>query len=400
MTTPLAGAGRPPRRFRWRVLVVLLAAAVAPLAGWGWAARSLFAGALQVAPPLQPLLARSADALERRAGEGALVEELHGAELQLAQAELARRRLLDRVPRDFLVALLATVALVGAAAWLLGRRLSRPVEALADGMARYARGELDHEVPVPAAGDELAFLARAFNGMGRELAAQRARLQISEQLAAWRDVARTMAHDLKNPLTAMRMAVARLARPDRAESAAAEAVSLLQQELDVLIRMTQSFSDFARLPAPQRCPVDLVALLEEVAALYRDQAPSGSLPVTTPGPATVVGDEDQLRRAFGNLIKNAIEACAAGDGRVAIAVRALPGAIEVVVRDGGAGIAGPIEGADLVRGLGSAKAAGRRGLGLPIAQKIVHDHGGRLRLAPGVPRGTEAVVVLPAGSRS
>jgi two-component system nitrogen regulation sensor histidine kinase NtrY len=396
--SPLSAAARPPRRFRWKVLLVLLAAAATPLVGWGWAARSLFEGALQVAPPLQPLLARAAEALERGPGEGALVDELHGAELQLAQAELARRRLLDRLPRDFLLALAATEVLVGAAAWLLGRRLSRPVEALAEGMARYAQGDLTHEVRVPGGHDrdELAFLGRALNGMGRELAAQRARLQVTEQLAAWRDVARTMAHDLKNPLTAMRMALARLARPDRSESAAGEAVSLLQQELDVLIRMTQSFSDFARLPEPERRALDLTALLEEVAALYRDQAPGGGLAVQAPARPVVVGDADQLRRAFGNLVKNALEACDGGEVRVLIALRALPGAVEVVVRDGGRGIAAPIEGADLVRGLGSAKAPGRRGLGLPIAQKIVHEHGGRLRLAPAAPRGTDAVVVLPA----
>jgi two-component system nitrogen regulation sensor histidine kinase NtrY len=390
MTAP--DKARPPRRFRRRVLLVLLVAAVGPLLAVGWAARSLFEGALQLAPPLEPLLARAAESVEQRGGEGSLVDELRGAELRLAQAELARRRLLGRLPRDFLLALAATVALVAVAAWLLGRRLSRPVEALAEGMARYARGELDHEVGVSARGDELDFLARELNGMGRELAAQRARLQVTEQLAAWRDVARTMAHDLKNPLTAMRMALARLARPGRAEEALLEAVSLLQQELDVLIRMTQSFSDFARLPDPQRQPLDLAALLEEVAALYRDQ--DGGLEVHAAARPTIVGDADQLRRAFGNLVKNALEASSRGDPPVRIELTGDPAAATVVVRDAGKGIAAPIEGAELMRGLGSSKAAGR-GLGLPIAQKIVHDHGGRLRLCPRAPRGTDAVVELP-----
>src|SRR5689334_3217509 len=144
---------RPPRRFARRVLLVLLVAAVAPLLGAAWAARSLFEGALQLAPPLEPLLARAAEALERRAADPPRVDEPHGAELRLAQAELARRHLLDRLPRDFLLALAATGGLVGVAAWLLGRRLSRPVEALAAGMARYARGELGHEVRVPAGRD-------------------------------------------------------------------------------------------------------------------------------------------------------------------------------------------------------------------------------------------------------
>jgi two-component system, NtrC family, nitrogen regulation sensor histidine kinase NtrY len=398
--TGFAAAPRPPRRFRRRVLLVLLVAAAAPLVGWGLVTSSLIQGALRLAPPLEALIAQSAEQLERVRGQEALVEDLRAAELRLVQAELARRRVSDRLRRDFLLALAATLVTVAGAAWLVGRRLSRPVEALADGIARYARGELDHEVRVPARGDELDFLARELNGMARELSAQRARLQVTEQLAAWREVARTMAHDLKNPLTAMRMALARLTRPGRGEAALVEAVSLLQQELEMLIRMTQSFSDFARLPDPQRRPLDLAALVEEVAALYRGQAPAAGLQVRAALRPTVVGDPDQLRRAFGNLVKNALEAGGGEDGPVQIELRpGGPGSVEIVVRDAGKGIAGPIEGLELVRGLASAKATGRRGLGLPIAQKIVHDHGGRLRLVPRAPRGTEAVVELQtAGS--
>jgi nitrogen fixation/metabolism regulation signal transduction histidine kinase len=390
MPTPSA---RPPRRFRRRVLAVLLVAGLGPLVVWGLAARSLVSGALSLAPPLEPLMGRAAEAVEKT-GDAALIEDLRRAELHLAQAELARRRLLAEAPRSFVVALAASALLLGAAAWLLGRRLSRPVEALADGMARYGRGELGHEVRVAGgAGDEFDFLAGELNGMGRELSAQRERLQVTEKLAAWRDVARAMAHDLKNPLTAMRMALARLTRPGRTDDAGSDAVSLLQQELDVLIRMTQSFSDFARLPDPVRRPLDLAGLLEEVAALYREQAPAG-LEVRAEARPTVSGDADQLRRAFGNLVKNAVEATKEGAVEIVLAAPA-PALVRVVVRDPGVGIPGPLEGGDLVKGLASGKAAGRSGLGLPIAQKIVHDHGGRLRLVPRSPRGTEAIVELP-----
>jgi C4-dicarboxylate-specific signal transduction histidine kinase len=84
---------------------------------------------------------------------------------------------------------------------------------------------------------------------------------------------------------------------------------------------------------------------------------------------------------------------------VEVELRAAGAAVEVAVRDEGRGIAAPLEGGELVRGLGSSKAPGRRGLGLPIAQKIVHDHGGTLRLAPRSPRGTEAVVALAGVAR-
>jgi two-component system nitrogen regulation sensor histidine kinase NtrY len=391
-----ASAPRPPRRFRRRVLGVVLAAAVAPLLVWGLAARSLFEGALSLAPPLESLVGRAADAVERAGHDPALESDLRAAELSLAQAELARRRLRQRLPGYFLAALGASALAVAAAAWLLGRRLSRPVEALAEGMSRFAQGDLDHEVRVPGGrGDEIDFLARELNGMGRELSAQRARLQVTEQLAAWRDVARAMAHDLKNPLTAMRMALGRLGRPGRTEEASAESVSLLQQEVDVLIRLTSSFSDFAKLPEPVRRPLDLAGLIEEVAGLYREQAPG--VEVRASERPTILGDADQLRRALGNLVKNALEASGASGGAVEILVLARGGGpVQVLVRDAGVGIPKVIEGGELVRGLGSTKAEGRRGLGLPIAQKIFHDHGGRLRLVPRSPRGTEALVELPA----
>jgi nitrogen fixation/metabolism regulation signal transduction histidine kinase len=391
---PAPAPGRPPRRFRRRLLLVLVLAGVGPLVAWGLIGRSLLEGALSVAPPIGPLLDRTADRLDAAHGEPALVAELRAAELHLAQADLARRRLLDLAPYWFLVALGLSVGLVGLGAWMLGRRLSRPIEDLSAAMSRYGRGDFAHEVAPTGRGDELDFLAVELNRMGRELLAQRQRLQVTETLAAWRDVARAMAHDLKNPLTAMRMALGRLAHPERTLASSAEAVSLLQDQLDVLIKMTQSFSDFARLPAPQPRPLDLAGLMEEIAALYRPEAAADGIVVNTTLRPTIVGDADQLRRAFGNLVKNALEATRPGDGPVEIACASSDGAVRVTVRDRGPGIAAVLEGGDLVKGLASTKAAGR-GLGLPIAHKIIHDHGGRLRLQPTPPRGTEAIVELP-----
>ena len=400
VTGSAAASARPPRRFRRRLLLVLLLAGTGPLVAWGLVGRSMLEGALSLAPPVGALLGRAADHAEGGRTDPALAAELRAAELHLTQANLARRRLLERTPLWFLLALGASVALVGLAALVLGRRLSRPVERLAAAMARYGRGDFAHEVTLTGRGDELDYLAAELNRMGRELLAQRERLQTTEVLAAWRDVARAMAHDLKNPLTAMRMALGRLARPAPSPEASLEAVSLLQDQVDVLIKMTQSFSDFARLPAPARRPLDLATLLEEIAALYRAEAHDGAIVVRAAVRPTIVGDADQLRRAFGNLLKNALEATGPDDGPVEIVFAGAgdegggSGSVRITVRDRGAGIAAALEGGDLVKGLASTKAAGR-GLGLPIAHKIIHDHGGRLRLAPTPPRGTEAVVELP-----
>jgi nitrogen fixation/metabolism regulation signal transduction histidine kinase len=415
----------PPRRFRRRLLALLLAAGLAPLAAWGLLSSAIVQRALSLSPPLAPLLERAEAAAARPGSDPTLEAELRDARLNLAQAELARRALLRRVPGSLALALAASAAFLALGAWALGRQLARPVARLTDGMVRYERGELGHQIADDGARDELALAIRQFNRMGRELVAQQARLRATEQIAAWQGVARALAHELKNPLTAMKMALARLRRrlfpmgtlggspyppamgavgqsppaPDAisSESAAAEALALLDEEIDVLLRMTRSFSEFARLPAPTPRPLDLAALVEEVCAVYAAQAPDVGLVVRAAVRPTVDADGDQLRRALGNLVKNALEASRQGDAAVEVEIAAgdRTDRVRVTVSDAGAGIAAPLEGEALGRGLASTKADGS-GLGLPIAHKIVHDHGGSLRLEPRSPRGTRALLELPA----
>jgi two-component system, NtrC family, nitrogen regulation sensor histidine kinase NtrY len=399
---------RPPRRFRRRLLLVLIAAGLGPLVAAGLLGNQLLTGVLALAPPVDDLLARAAESAAGRAPavDPRLAADLRLAQLRLAQADLARRRLTERLPLSFAAALVLSACIVALAAWLLGRRLSRPVETLVQAMGHFARGDLGHQAPVSRRGDELDYLAVELNRLGRQLVVQRERLAISESLAAWRDAARALAHDLGNPLTAMRMAIGRLARPDRTEAALAESLALLQEEVDVLIRMSGSFAEFARLPEPRRDSIDLGELTEEVGALYRTQHPT--LRVVVEGRPQVVGDGDQLRRALGNLVKNALEAQAqvpapdlTGAVELPVELRLAPAEdralARLTVRDHGQGVGRVIEGGELVRGLRSSKAGGQRGLGLPIAHKVAHDHGGRLRLCPAEGGGTLALLDLPAG---
>src|SRR5205807_2846471 len=150
----------------------------------------------------------------------------------------------------------------------------RPVEELAADMGRVAQGQLElPERALPAeGGDELKFLQRELRAMAARLHEQRQRLAVSEGLAAWREVARQLAHELKNPLTAMRMALARLSR-GAAQEPLREAVALLEEEVEVLLRLTNNFATFAKLPEPAPRPLELGALLGEVCALYRGSGP-------------------------------------------------------------------------------------------------------------------------------
>jgi len=377
-----------PRRFRRRLLAVMLAAGLLPLLALGWMGRAAVESALSLSPRrIEGVLERA----EARVGDPALRDELRQAQLSLAQAELARMTLSRRAPAALLLAAIVAAALMAGAAWLLGRALARPVEALAADMARIGRGEELPDAPGDDR-DEMQFLGTRLRAMARELVEGRRRLRISEGLAAWREVARALAHELRNPLTAMQMAVARLARPP--DPRLAEPLALLEEELALLGRLTQSFATFAKLPEPVRLPLDGAALVAEVCALYGGAGPV-AVQCAVSAPLPLAADADQLRRALGNLIKNALEASRAGDGPVRVEAAREAGAVRITVSDAGSGIGRPLGAAELTRSLGSAKAGGS-GLGLPIANKIVHEHGGSLRLEPLPGRGTRAVMELPS----
>lgn len=402
-----ASRALPPRRFRYRLFLILALASVSPLLLAGLGAWALLEGALTVAPPLGALLDRAALQIEQTHPGAALVGDLRLAELHLVQADLARRQLLERAPLFFVTALVASVSGAGVLAFLVGRRLSRPVEELSAAMARFGRGELEAPVSVATGPDEFRYLGDQMSRMGQELRAGRERLRVTEAAAAWRDAARALAHDLKNPLTAMRMALARLTRPGRTELALEEAAALLQEELEVLYRMSQSFSEYARLPAPKPQPLDFSALVRDVCTLYEEEAngqdgprgPAPRLSFESRGESPISGDSDQLRRAVGNLVRNAIEAsppAAAIDVRIeAGEAAAQHPTVRLTIRDRGPGIDHRPNQADLLRGLPSHKAPGQRGLGLPIAHRIFHEHTGSLQLEPAQGGGTVAVVSLP-----
>ncbi len=395
--TPNADLPLPPSRFRRRLLVVMLLAGWVPLVLLGALAQGALERVLSVSvAPVEGVLDEVSAELARRELPG---DALNEARLNLAQAELARAALVRRVPAFITGLVLLSGAALTVAAVLLGRALTRPVSTLTEGMWAYARGDLSVRLDAPEPPrDELQFLLGQFNKMGQELLSQRERLKSAEQIAAWQDVARALAHELKNPLTAMKLSLARLTRTDAATPQDAtritEAVALLQEEVDLLMRMTQSFSTFARLPTPRFQDVPLRPLLAEVCALYEGTSP---VPVELlPGPeATLRADPDGLRRLFGNLVKNAAEASASSPLPVHVALEPMSASsVRVTVRDGGSGVSEVLEGPALTRGLFSTKPGGS-GLGLPISQKIVHEHGGALRLEPAPGGGTLARVDLP-----
>ena len=208
---------------------------------------------------------------------------------------------------------------------LLASRVTRPVEALRDAAARVAAGDLAARVGVEATG-EVGDLVRAFDAMTADLARGRARLAHAERIAAWREVARRLAHEIKNPLTPIAMSVETL-RDAREQGRADfdeifdEGTRAIAEEVRRLKRIVDEFSRFARLPAPDRAPVAPEELVGALLALFPEPPPGVTVRrEVAPGLPRVLADRDQVLQVLLNLVSNALDAMPGG-GTLAISAR-------------------------------------------------------------------------------
>ena len=285
------------------------------------------------------------------------------------------------------------------------------IDALIQRMGRVREGMLDREVHLRRDGQAVALLASAtalrgpdggyvgmvlaFDDLTELLKAQR--------LAAWREVAQRIAHEIKNPLTPIQLSAQRLRRrlasdrsPDE-KRLLDEATGTIIQEVEGLRQLVDEFSRFARMPALTPKPTDLARLLEGVVVLYRESHPSLAIrAVFSPDLPPIEVDPDQIKRAVLNLVDNAVEAVG-GTGEVVVQTVWLPEAhrARIVVADDGPGIS-PDDRDRLFVPYFSTKATGM-GLGLPIVHQIVSDHGGSIRVEDNTPHGSRFVIELPAG---
>jgi two-component system nitrogen regulation sensor histidine kinase NtrY len=221
----------------------------------------------------------------------------------------------------------------------------------------------------------------------------------AQRLAAWREVAQRLAHEIKNPLTPIQLSAQRLrrrlARDGDEQPVVVECTETIIQEVDGLRRLVDEFARFARMPALAPRPTDIRPIVEAVAALYRESHPG--LRLTTRHPeelALLEVDPDHVRRAIINLVDNAVQAVR-GEGRVDVEIAQVdaPPRVRVVVSDTGPGI-DPDDRDRLFQPYFSTKTGGM-GLGLPIVHEIVTEHGGTVRIEDNVPCGCRFVVELP-----
>jgi signal transduction histidine kinase len=278
-------------------------------------------------------------------------------------------------------------------------RVTRPVEELARAAREVAAGNWNTTVKVKTQ-DEIGELAESFNRMTRDLLDYRERLVQSERVAAWRELARRLAHELKNPLFPLQLTVENLLRArkhgqQQFDETFRESAATLLSEISNLKNIIGRFSDFSKMPQPHFQPVDLRGLCENAIKLHQAQLTQAGISCNleiTAGNA-IAADPELLHRALSNLILNAIEAMPSG-GSLTIRAEERAESVRIEIADTGSGLA-PEESAQLFTPYYTSKPHGT-GLGLAIVQSIVSDHGGRISVSSKPGGGTTFIIELPA----
>jgi len=288
-----------------------------------------------------------------------------------------------------------------ALSYLVAARVTRPVERLADAVREVSAGRWDVRVNDIGASGEIGALANAFDGMTGQLTDQRERLVQAERVAAWRELARRLAHELKNPLFPLRITADNLRRsrslpPQEFQEVFDEGLAAFSSGLANLNAVVAQFSDFAKMPTPQFAEVSPNDIVRETLRLFRAQLEAPGLRVMVdldPAAGTIRADPDQLTRALQNLLLNAIDAMPAG-GELTVRTRRIDTSIRLDVADTGAGLTDE-ECKRLFTPYYTTKQHGT-GLGLAIVQSVVADHGGRISVESKSGGGTTFHMELPA----
>lgn len=293
------------------------------------------------------------------------------------------------------ILLLAAIAIF--VARTLSRQISEPIEQLSTAMSRAATGDLTFQATIVAR-DEIATLVDSFNKMLRDLRDSREKLLASERLAAWREVARQVSHEIKNPLTPIHLALHRLRtrfeKVDADPQVVKESFQSIEDELAVLGRLAEEFSTFARLPEPQREPTDLNELIRLTARLHENIPQRLTIHTTLhPELPSKMLDRDQMRRVLTNLLKNAAEA-APEPGTCVVHLRTgvVGDRVVLEVSDNGPGLS-PERLEKIFQPNFTTKREGA-GLGLAMVKRIIEQHGGSIEVDSVVRKGTTFRIVL------
>ncbi len=292
------------------------------------------------------------------------------------------------------ITIIAVLVLLASAA--LARQISRPLKELLRATRDITAGNLDRRVHV-AGSAEIVDLMDAFNTMTSRLRRSQEELAAAERELAWKEMAKQVAHEIRNPLTPMKLAVQHLQRAW--QDGASQIGEIIEKVTHTLIdqiermsRISDEFSRFGRMPRRSTAHVDVGETLAEAVALFGSHAEIGfSLHIDEHLPP-VVADREELARAFTNLLRNAVQAVPE-HGQISITAEKAEEGLRIRITDNGSGI--PAELLPRIFEPNFSTKTEGMGLGLAIVKKIIDDAGGEIRIASTAGEGTEVTITLP-----
>jgi two-component system nitrogen regulation sensor histidine kinase NtrY len=343
---------------------------------------------------------------ERLATDPPIRIDLPGADGQLAaRLEIAVSdgdmagvlRKLTYTSAGLAIAALGVVVLIGL---FVARRTARDLDLLVEGSLAASRGDLDHRVPVRSK-DEIGAVASAFNFMMEDLRTSKERLVIAERIAAWQEIARRLAHEIKNPLTPIQMAMDTLRKTWKKQHPSfgeilEESTATVLEEADRLKRIVSEFSDFARMPKPEFQRIDLNEVIRSSLTLYQ-----GAVPLETKlldKLPQIDADKGQVSQVVLNLVENARDAIGQRDGgKIGVSTQMGEAGDRVVfvVEDNGPGVPPDLKDKVFAPYFSTKLNKGGTGLGLAIVHRIVSDHGGRISVSERPGGGARFTIELP-----
>ncbi len=290
---------------------------------------------------------------------------------------------------------------------LLTERIISPIVHLEDATRRVAEGDFSFRI-LTRPRDELSGLVESFNGMVSELDRSRRKLLQAERITAWQEIAQRLAHEIRNPLTPIKLSAQRILKKHADAPPGGEefgrvlgsSVSAIIKEVDNLERLLREFGDFAKLPVPQPLPVNMKEILQEVTSVYASLSSSVKIDIASVPDSLVLSvDRAQMKRVFANLFTNAIQAMPEGGlvgVRADIVKKAHISYCRIAVSDSGTGIAEQ-DRERIFDPYFTTKKDGT-GLGLAIVQRIVFDHKGNVWAESDGSSGTTIFIDIPTSA--
>jgi two-component system nitrogen regulation sensor histidine kinase NtrY len=285
--------------------------------------------------------------------------------------------------------------------FLLSDEIIRPIVNLEEATRRVAEGDYSFRI-LSRSGDELSMLISSFNTMVSELERHRTKITQTEKIAAWQEIAQRLAHEIKNPLTPIKLSAQRILRKHESDPAELSrilvpAVNAIIQEVDNLNALLTEFRNFARQPSPRFETVRLLELIEDSSSAYRSSFPLVRFHYEHIDPTILISaDPGQIKQVFSNLFKNAVEAMEER-GEIYIEADLVKKGnshyCRVQVQDTGPGIDGEHR-TQIFNPYFTTKPSGT-GLGLAIVERIVFDHQGHIWFESEVNAGTTFFIDLP-----